>query len=154
MRAAMEPSPAPAPQRTQYRITLFYGPEPVTADPPQTQCVFNVKKRSWKAGVQIAVPLLDTELARVRVAIGIQTWLASLLAAVPDPDRESYEARAGDLVTQALCELKLQLALEAGLSQENQRLDAGAWSAELAGAAVAAAERIKTQILTALDVPG
>jgi hypothetical protein len=150
----MEHSPAPAPQRTQYRITLFYGPEPVTADPPQTQCVFNVKKRSWKAGVQIAVPLRDAELARARDAIGFEAWLESLLAAVPDSNRESYEARAGDLMTQFLCELKLQLALDAGLSQENQRLDAEAWSTELAGAAAAAAERIKSQILTELDLPG
>ena len=54
-------SSVPIPELPQYRVTLFFGPEPVKARPSRVCCVFNVKKRSWKGGVQIAVEFLDPD---------------------------------------------------------------------------------------------
>ena len=43
------------PTAPQYRVTLFYGPDLAPGDHSRLHCVFNVKKRSWKAGIQVAL---------------------------------------------------------------------------------------------------
>lgn len=142
-----------SPQLPQYRVTLFYGPEPVEGHPSRVSCVFNVKKRSWKGGVQVAVEMEEGQLARARQAIGFQPWLKAALAGVPVAERGDYESRAQDLFAQGLCSLKLDLAVEAGIAQENQTIRAEAWADEVDRAALAQADRIKTQILAELDLP-
>ena len=42
---------------SQFRVTLFVGPQAVQGKPFTHVTVFNVKKRSWKGGVQVAVEL-------------------------------------------------------------------------------------------------
>ncbi len=66
-------SSVPTPELPQYRVTLFFGPQPVKATPSRVCCVFNVKKRSWKGGVQIAVELEEDQLARARQMMSVMT---------------------------------------------------------------------------------
>jgi hypothetical protein len=145
-------SPVPTPQLPPYRITLFYGPEPVAGPPSRVSCVFNVKKRSWKAGVQVAIELDERQLANARRVSGLEVWLQEVLAAVPEADRAGYEGRAGDLFVQGVCALKLDLAIEAGIRQENQSIQADALVSELDGVILEQAERLKSQVLADLDL--
>ncbi len=145
-------STTPAPQLPLYRVTLFYGPEPAEGQPPRLCCVFNVKKRSWKGGVQITVEVEEGQLDRLRVALGFDAWLQGVLAGRPEADRDDYVTRARDAFVQAICARKLDLALEAGLPQENGRLPAEALTAELERAILGAPERIMTHVLTELDL--
>jgi hypothetical protein len=146
-------SSQPHPELPPYRITLFYGPEPVDAHPSHVACVFNVKKRSWKGGVQVAVEMEDAQLARARQATGFDSWLQAALSGVAEAERGGYERRAQDLFAQALCSLKLDLAIEAGLPQENRTIPAGAFVDEVNRAVPPQADRIKAQILAELDIP-
>src|SRR3970282_2096815 len=129
----MASSPQTAPEVPQYRITFFYGPEPVEHRPGLLGCTFNVKKRSWKGGVQVAVEVEESQAARARDTIGFEAWLKRLLATLLDAERSDYESRARDLFVQHLGGLKLDLAIEAGLQQENSRVAAGGFRQEWAG---------------------
>lgn len=145
-------SPVPTPQLPPYRITLFYGPEPVAGHPSQVSCVFNVKKRSWKAGVQVVIELDERQLANARRVSGFEVWLQEVLAAVPEADRAGYAGRAGDLFVQGVCALKLDLAIEAGIRQENQSVQADTLVSELDDEVLEQAERLKLQIRADLDL--
>ncbi len=107
-----------------YRVTLFFGPDQATGTAPTCTCVFNVKKRSWKGGVQVAVELTENQIASSRAVIGFNQWLADALLTVPSEDRQTQVARASELFIQALCWCKLDLALQTGIAQENQCLAA------------------------------
>lgn len=141
-----------SPPPPQYRVTLFYGPEPVEAQPTRMACVFNVKKRSWKGGVQVAVELDEAQIARARQAADFEAWLAAMLAGVPAEEREDYASRAQDLFVQGLCAAKLELAL-GGLQQDNASLGADMLAHELEQAVPGQCDRIKAQILAELDLP-
>jgi len=141
-----------SPPPPQYRVTLFYGPEPVASRPSRVACVFNVKKRSWKGGVQVAVELDETQVERAREAAGLALWLETVLAGVPAEEREDYAGRAQDLFVQGLCATKLELAL-GGLQQENSSLGADMLARELERAVPRQSDRIKAQILAELDLP-
>jgi hypothetical protein len=51
-----------APEFSQFRVTLFVGPQPVEGRPFTSSCVFNVKKRSWKGGIQVAVVITQSQI--------------------------------------------------------------------------------------------
>ncbi|WP_447975268.1 hypothetical protein [Nitrospira sp. Kam-Ns4a] len=142
----------PSPRVPPYRVTLFYGPDLVGGPPQRLACVFNVKKRSWKGGVQITVEVEERQLDRLRAAVGFDAWLQGVLAGWPEADQDDYVTRARDAFVQAICARKLDLALEAGLSQENGRLPAEALTAELERAILGAPERIMAHVLTELDL--
>lgn len=144
-------SPLP-PEAPPYRITLFYGPEQVEGQPARLHCVFNVKKRSWKGGVQVSVELDRTQVARARQVADFDAWLRSVLVGVDVGEREDYAARAQDLFVQTVCAVKLDLAL-GSLQQENATLGSDVLAAELAQALPRQVERIKAQMLTELDLP-
>ncbi|HVG02291.1 MAG TPA: hypothetical protein VM842_05335 [Nitrospira sp.] len=108
----------------QYRITFFFGPEVAHDSPYHMRCVFNVKKRSWKGGVQVAIELAQDRLLRARERMGYAAWLQRLLRQVALEDRETLTRRADDLFIQVVCSCALNLALHAGLEQENQVIDA------------------------------
>lgn len=150
----MAPSPQSAPDVPQYRITFFYGPEPVEHRPGLLGCTFNVKKRSWKGGVQVAVELEDSQAARARDTIGFEAWLKRLLSTLLDAERSDYESRARDLFVQHLCALKLNLAIEAGLQQENSRVAGESFVRELDAALPAYQDRLLANILAELDLSG
>ena len=145
-------SSVPTPQLPQYRITLFYGPEPVQGRPSRVRCIFNVKKRSWKGGVQVAVELDEQQLAGARQVVGFEIWLKAILAEVREAERGDYESRARDLFAQGVCALKLDLAIEAGIRQENHCIEAGSLVGELAREVAKQADRIKSRILAELDL--
>jgi len=144
-------SSVPAPQLPQFRVTLFYGPELAEDEPARFTCVFNVKKRSWKGGVQIAVDVSTTQVRRLQQALNIDAWIADWLAAVPEDDRSSYECRAHDLFIQEICSVKLALALDLDVRQDNNALSVDAFVEELDRQAIQSADRIKSNILTELD---
>jgi hypothetical protein len=109
---------------TQYRITFFFGPEIPHDSPQHVRCVFNVKKRSWKGGVQVAIDLSQDRLLRARERMAYAVWLQRLLQQVEVDDQEAVTSRADDLLIQGLCTSALNLALHAGLEQQNQVIDA------------------------------
>jgi hypothetical protein len=146
-------SSTPSPQSPPYRITLFYGPEPVEGHPGRVSCVFNVKKRSWKGGIQVAVELGDAHIARAREAVGFDAWSGAALARVAEAERADFAGRAQDLFVQGLCALKLDLTIEAGLQQANCTIQADALTVELDRALLQQADRLKSQILAELDLP-
>jgi hypothetical protein len=150
----MESSPRSAPEAPLYRITFFYGPAPVEDRPGLLCCTFNVKKRSWKGGVQIAVEVDERQVTRAQAATGFEPWLRRIVATLLDAEREDYESRARDLFAQHLCGLKLDLAIDAGLQQENRRIAAEAFARELDEAAPARKDRLLATILAELDVGG
>lgn len=141
-----------APQTPNFRITLFYGPDAMDGSPPRQRCVFNVKKRSWRTGVQVAVEVTDEQVAEGKDVTDFTPWLATVLKTVPDEEREGYRSRADDLFIQALCALKLDLAIQGGLAQENQTLAAEAMIEELTRALASQGQRLRSQILAELDV--
>jgi hypothetical protein len=117
-------------------------------------CTFNVKKRSWKGGVQIAVEMDERQVARAQDATGFEPWVRRITATLLDAERADYEGRARDLFVQHLCGLKLDLAIDAGLQQENRRIPAEAFARELDEAAPARKDRLLAAILAELDVAG
>jgi hypothetical protein len=141
-----------APELPSYRVTLFFGPEPVEGEPGVLACVFNVKKRSWKAGIQVSVEIAQAHLARlgeeVRLAERIEAALSSLGADV----RETSSMRADDLFAQAVTWCKLDLCLAAGLAQKNQRIAAADLVPELNQSVAARTEYVVTYVLTELDL--
>jgi hypothetical protein len=150
----MRPMPSQhASEPSNFRITLFYGPESVHEHPGVQRCVFNVKKRSWKGGVQVAIDLEETQVARARTALRFDDWLQDRLMVVAQDDRLAMEERASELFIQSVAALKLDLAIEAGLPQKNQHLDSRAFINELDQRLGQAAEHIKSQILVELDLP-
>jgi hypothetical protein len=124
---AMDPVPEPS----QFRVTLFVGPQAVQGKPFIQCTVFNVKKRSWKGGVQVAIELEQPHIDRLSTAIGFPQWLKETLARVPDEERQDYQERAQELLIQALSWCKLDLLLQSGITQNNQCLTADTFVAEL-----------------------
>lgn len=145
-------SSAPTPQVPQYRITLFYGPERPDGGPPRVHCVFNVKKRSWKGGIQVLVEVGDPQVAHAAEVVGLSAWMKAALDRLPEEDRRAAEARVPDLFAQALCALKLDLVVEAGLPQENATVDHRALGPELDRAVPERADRLLSYVRTELDL--
>ncbi len=105
-----------------YRVTLFFGPEAVDDKADTLVCVFNVKKRSWKAGIQVAVEIDHGQLSVLRHKIQLADRVAKSLLGVDPHERPSYQDRIADVFVQAVCWSKLELRLSAGVVQENQRI--------------------------------
>ena len=141
-----------SPQVPVYRITLFYGPESMPGVPKTLQCVFNVKKRSWKGGVQIVVAVEEDQLAKVRKTMKFDHWIEEILAPVPREEYADYALRARDLFVQQVCHLKLQLAIQQGIRQENSQLDSKMLWQELEEAVVREDPWIRDQVLAELDI--
>lgn len=141
-----------ASDQAQYRITFFFGPEPVASEPAHTSCVFNVKKRSWKGGVQVAVEVSGKQIELARQKLALSNTLAKSLAGVPPDEQASYMDRAEELLTQAICACKLELALAAGLTQENQRIPAKQFGDQLERIMVDNRAAIVAHIFRELDL--
>ncbi len=137
---------------TPYRITLFFGPEPVDGDPTTQSCVFNVKKRSWKAGIQVSVDIATDQLAALQETMRQAAPITRALERLPEADRSDAAARIPDLAAQAIARCKLDLRLAVGLPQENQRIPGDELVAELNHAVPARREYVVTYILTELDL--
>lgn len=138
-----------------FRVTLFFGPERVEGHPDIVTCVFNVKKRSWKAGIQVAVEIRTNQLMALRRTKELSQRLEASMVGI-DPDEVSrYQERAEDLFAQALCRRKLDIRLRAGLPQSNQRISAEELTDELNEVDCARVDDILAYIVGELDlVPG
>jgi hypothetical protein len=114
-----------------YRVSFFFGPEPVEGKEDVLACVFNVKKRSWKAGTQVVVEISNRQLSALGRTIQWTDRLTKSLAAVEPQERFDYQERSDDVLAQAVCRWKLDLQLLPGLAQNNQRILAEELVAEL-----------------------
>jgi len=142
----------PLPQVPAFRITLFYGPEVVEAVPKVVQCVFNVKKRSWKGGVQIVVALLESQVIHLSHSIHFEEWVKTVLSGVSEGERPDYIQRAYDLLGQQICAMKLQLAIQNGMAQENACVGTERFVEELNEVVLKDANKVKNNIVTEMDV--
>ena len=142
----------PTPQPPLFRITLFYGPEALPGDPPRYSCVFNVKKRSWKAGVQVAVEVSRGQVERLVDALDVEHWITALVSTVPEDERSDYVTRARDLFVKELCSLKLTLGLDAHVKQENASLPPDCLAEELDRSVRKSGDRVKSGIMAELDL--
>ncbi len=116
---------------SSYRVTVFFGPELVHGTTDVLACVFNVKKRSWKAGIQVAVEITLEQVARLRHELRLMDRLSEALLGIAPEERSACEQRIEDLFVQAVTWCKLVLGMEAGLTQENQWIPAAAFVSEL-----------------------
>lgn len=141
-----------APEPGQFRVTLFVGPQPVEGKPFTCSCVFNVKKRSWKGGVQVAVAITQAQIDALSADMALSRWLAQALIDLSDDDRLSHEERARELFIQAICWCKLDVLLQSGITQDNQCLAEDTWMVELREAVVTRRNFITSYIATELDL--
>ena len=141
-----------SPKVPQYRMTLFYGPEWDKSDSEVLYCVFNVKKRSWKGGVQIVVEITQAQLSQIQEAFNFDQWLRKSLKHLPEIERQDYLGRGQDIFVQQICLLKLQLAINVGITQENGRASKDFLVKELDEALEKEESALKGEVLQELDV--
>jgi hypothetical protein len=141
-----------APEPSQFRVALFVGPQPVEGKPFTSSCVFNVKKRSWKGGIQVAVVITQSQIDTLITDVDFSRWLALALADRADEDRLSHQKRAHELFIQAVCWCKLDLALQSGITQENQCLADDTWIPEVRDTVIKRTNFITSYIASELDL--
>ena len=141
-----------APEPSQFRVTLFVGSQPVKGKPFTSSCVFNVKKRSWKGGIQVAVAITQSQIEMLSAGMDFSRWLDLALNGLSDEDRLSHQERAHELFIQAVCWCKLDLALQAGITQENQCLADNTWIAEVRDTVISRTNFITSYIASELDL--
>ena len=141
-----------SPKIPQYRMTLFYGPERDESDLEVLYCVFNVKKRSWKGGVQIAVEITQAQLSQIGKAFNFDQWLRKSLEHLPETEREDYIERGKDIFVQQICFLKLQLIVNVGITQENSRAPKDFLVTELDEVLENEESSLKDEVLQELDI--
>ena len=135
-----------------FRVTFFFGPDNVPGRPDVLECVFNVKKRSWKGGVQIGVELTEDQLKPLREDGQLDELIEMIRAKVEPEDFIGYERRARDLFVQQVCWTKLDLAIASGMTQDNQTIVADLWKEELQRQVLLRRDGIRQAILTELDL--
>lgn len=142
-----------APEPSQFRVTLFVGPQSV--EEGRVSCVFNVKKRSWKGGIQVDVNITQSQIDALSREVDFSRWLAQALIDLAADDRPSYEERAQELLAQAVCWCKLDLLLESGIRQENQCLAADRWIDEVRSRVLGRRDFLTSYVVAELDLaPG
>ena len=136
----------------EFRTTFFFGPEDVADRPGVLRCGFNTKKRSWKGGIQVVIELTAVQLERLRDRGQLGELVEMIRAKVEHEMFSDYEQRARDLFTQQVCWMKLDLAIEKGIVQENQTIVAASFLEELERTVVSRADAIRQAIFTELDL--
>lgn len=142
----------PSSELSQYRVTLFFGPEAVEGSPCTHACVFNVKRRSWKGGIQVAVNVTEGQIESSWAAVDFGRWLENALVDVPMQDRVSQASRARELFIQAVCWCKLDLVLQSGITQKNQCLAADTLPTPFEEVVTPRAEFITSHVASELDL--
>ncbi len=141
-----------APELSQFRVTLFVGPQPVEERPFTFSCVFNVKKRSWKGGIQVSVMLTQGQIDTLSTDIDFPRLLTLALVDLADEDRLSHRERAHELFIQAVCWCKLDLALQSSIAQQNQSLEDTTWNAEIRDTVIKRKNFITSYVASELDL--
>jgi hypothetical protein len=137
---------------SQFRVTLFVGPQPVKGKPFTHSTVYNVKKRSWKGGVQVAVELEESQINFLSSTMGFPQWLDQALVHVPLEERPMYRERAHDVFVQALAWCKLELLLQSGITQHNQCITADTFVTELNMVAINKQQFVASHVASELDL--
>ena len=137
---------------SQYRVTFFFGPEPVEHRPDHLRCVFNVKKRSWKGGIQVGIDIAQEYLEQARREIGFSSWLGNQLHKRDREEQEDVTRRADELFIQSVCTCALNLALHAGIEQINQVIAAAVFADELLRIINEQPEQVTDRIRLELDL--
>ncbi len=140
------------PQIPLFRITLYYGPEVYDGGSETIHCVFNVKKRSWKGGVQVDIMVGRGQIKRLETRLKFPLWIDELLRVVPINDQEDYKKRGYDLFTQFICFHKLEIYIRQGIKQENVQVAAESFIPETDEVIQREARKIKEQIGVELDM--
>jgi hypothetical protein len=140
------------PQIPLFRITLFYGPEAVEGASDSVHCVFNVKKRSWKGGIQVEVVMKKNQITQLEGFLQFPSWLEDVLSGVPAEDQGEYLKKSQDLLVQLLCFHKLQVFIHQGIRQENIQVRGDSFVSETDEVVQREAEKIKRQIYVELDL--
>ena len=140
------------PQIPLFRITLFYGPETIAGGSDAIHCVFNVKKRSWKGGVQVDILIERNQIQQLEKKLAFQSWIEEHLQVIPSDEREAYLRLGYDLFIQFICFHKLESFIRQGIKQENIQVSANFLISETDEAIQREAEKIKQQIMVELDV--
>ena len=135
-----------------FRWTLFYGPERSETSASTQHCVFNLKKRSWKGGIQVVVEIQEAQLTRANRSLDFLKWLTDTLSTIPEKDRPECQKLGGDFLVQHICLLKLRLAISSGIQQENCCIEGTRFIEELDQAIAEHHHLIKSQILSELDL--
>ena len=117
-----------------------------------SSCIFNVKKRSWKGGIQVAVVITQNQIDTLSTDVDFPRWLALALIDFADGDRLSHQNRAHELFIQAVCWCKLDLALQSGITQENQCLADDRWVPEVRDTVIKRTNFITSYIASELDL--
>ena len=144
--------PLSVPENAPFRITLFFGPDKAGEDDRHWRCVFNVKKRSWKGGVQVSVDVSSAQVERLLAASQVASWTSDILAKTPPDERSALHQRIEEVFIQTLCGRKLDLALQSGLEQQNQEIPAQALMEELDHLACTEREQLFVSLRTELDL--
>jgi hypothetical protein len=140
------------PEHAPFRITLFFGPETVGDDKSRWRCIFNVKKRSWKGGVQVSVDISEAQVDRLVTTLDVAAWASDILATISDDERPILRQRMEEVFIQLLCGRKLDLALQSGLGRHNQELSADALTKEVDDLAVTDREQLLASLRAELDL--
>jgi hypothetical protein len=136
----------------EFRINFFFGPDEKPDSTGVLVCVFNVKKRSWKGGVQVGVELFMEQLQQLADGCQLDELIEMIRAKVEPAEFSDYQQRARDLFIQRVCMVKLNLVVGKGIHQENQTIPADAMKQELDSEIPGQADSIRQAILTELDV--
>ena len=135
-----------------FRITLFYGPEKFDGASETIHCVFNVKKRSWKGGVQVDIVVEIDQIEQLENHLEFRPWMDKLLRVVPREEREDYFKQGNDLWVQFICFHKLGIYIGQGIKQENAQVPGGLLIPETDEVIRREAQNIKKQIMVELDI--
>ena len=140
------------PQIPLFRITLFYGPETVEGASDTIHCVFNVKKRSWKGGVQVGIVVEKSQIQQLEDTLAFQPWIEDCLRKIPGDERDNYQKQGYDLFIQFICFHKLEIYILKGIKQENTLVASDVLIPETDEVIQREAEKIKQQIIVELDI--
>ncbi len=140
------------PQIPLFRITLFYGPDAVEGASETIHCVFNVKKRSWKGGVQVDILLGRNQVKQLENQLKFRPWIDDLLQVVPNEEREDFVQQGYDLWIQFLCFHKLGIYINQGIKQESNQVSAEQFIPEMNEVIRREIQNIKQQIMVELDL--
>ena len=100
----------------------------------------------------MSVEISTDQLSSIRQAIQLSNRLEHALTALDPEARPGYQARVGDLFAQAVSWCKLDLRLQSGLTQDNQRIQATELVSDLDQAVITRVEYVVAYISTELDL--
>ena len=100
----------------------------------------------------MSVEIGTNQLSTIRQTIRLTEQLTPIFMTLVPEERPVYERRVADLFAQAVSWCKLDVRLQSGLNQENQRILANELVLELDQAVTTRTEYVVAYVLTELDL--